>query len=177
MIVKKFSNCSFKSKYSCLVKFFNNLSKFKKLKTIKQKAGKKKASAYSELYNNLLGIYYNEYNELSDAQRRKLDDNYDPKNLIPKGYDYSFRSENEEESTDDEESTVNEESTEKEKSDDKIESVELSVMQLLEGNEEKGREGKGMKILTPNKLLTRLPILLIQITARNNSYKLKNKIR
>ena len=34
-----------------------------------------------------------------------------------------------------------------------------------------------MKILTPNKLLTRLPILLAQIKAGNNSYKLKNKIR
>ena len=33
-----------------------------------------------------------------------------------------------------------------------------------------------MKILTPNKLLTRLPILLAQIKARNNSYKLKNEI-
>ena len=32
-------------------------------------------------------------------------------------------------------------------------------------------------MLTPNKLLTRLPILLAQIKAGNNSYKLKNKIR
>ena len=30
-------------------------------------------------------------------------------------------------------------------------------------------EGKGLKILTPNKLLTRLPILLARIIAGNNS--------
>ena len=37
--------------------------------------------------------------------------------------------------------------------------------------------GTGLKILIPNKLLTRLPILLAQIKSGNNSYKLKNKIR
>ena len=40
-------------------------------------------------------------------------------------------------------------------------------MPPLEGNEEV-REGKGVKILTANKLLTRLPILLAQIKAGNN---------
>ena len=34
-----------------------------------------------------------------------------------------------------------------------------------------------MKILTPSKLLTRLPILSTQIKAGSNSNKLKNKIR
>ena len=38
-------------------------------------------------------------------------------------------------------------------------------------------EGTGLKILTPNKKLTRLPILLAQIKAGNNSYKLKNEMR
>ena len=38
-------------------------------------------------------------------------------------------------------------------------------------------EGKGLTILTQNKLLTRLQILLAQIKAGNNSYKLKNEIR
>ena len=53
---------------------------------------------------------------------------------------------------------------------------EESDMSPLEGDEEV-KEGKGLKILTPNKLLTRLPILLAQIIARNNSYKIKNEIR
>ena len=38
-------------------------------------------------------------------------------------------------------------------------------------------EETGLKILTLNKLLTRLPILLAQIKAGNNFYKLKNDIR
>ena len=50
-------------------------------------------------------------------------------------------------------------------------------MPPLEGDEEEVREGKGFKILAPNKLLTRLPILLVQIKSGNNSYKLKNEIR
>ena len=37
--------------------------------------------------------------------------------------------------------------------------------------------GTGLKFWTPNKLLTRLLILLAQIKAGNNSYRLKNEIR
>ena len=33
-------------------------------------------------------------------------------------------------------------------------------MKLLEIDENEVKEGKGLKVLTPNKLLTRLPILL-----------------
>ena len=50
-------------------------------------------------------------------------------------------------------------------------------MSSLESDEEEVKEKNALKILTPNKLLTRLPILLAQIKARNNSYKLKNEIR
>ena len=50
-------------------------------------------------------------------------------------------------------------------------------MASLGGGEEEVKEGKELKILTPNKLLTRLPVLSAQIKAENNSYKLKNKIR
>ena len=34
---------------------------------------------------------------------------------------------------------------------------------------------KLMKILTPNELLPRLPILLAQVIAANNSFKLRNE--
>ena len=44
----------------------------------------------------------------------------------------------------------------------------------LEGDAEEVKEGKGLKILTPNKLLTRISILLAQIKAGKNSNKLKN---
>ena len=38
-------------------------------------------------------------------------------------------------------------------------------------------QGKGFKILTPNQMLSRLPITLAQLKAGNNSEKLKNEIR
>ena len=60
---------------------------------------------------------------------------------------------------------------------DEKEFVGIDPMPLLEGDEEKVTEGKGLKILTSNKLLTRNPVLLAQIKAGNNSYKLKNEIR
>ena len=49
-------------------------------------------------------------------------------------------------------------------------------MLLLEGDEDI-KERKELKILTPNKLLTRLPLLLAQMKAVNDLYKLKNDIR
>ena len=39
------------------------------------------------------------------------------------------------------------------------------------------QSGKGLKILTPQQMFTRLPILSAQIKAGNNSQKLKNEIR
>ena len=38
------------------------------------------------------------------------------------------------------------------------------------------RAGQGLKILTPNERLSRLPISLAQLKARNNFEKLKNEI-
>ena len=40
-----------------------------------------------------------------------------------------------------------------------------------------GSRIKGLKILTPNQTLSRLPISLAQLKAGNNSEKLKNEIR
>ena len=53
----------------------------------------------------------------------------------------------------------------------------VPLMLALEVDEEEVQGGKGIKILTPIKLLTRLPVLLSQMKATNNLYKLKNKIR
>ena len=55
---------------------------------------------------------------------------------------------------------------------DKI--VEIAE-EILKFNEQ--QEGKGLKILTPNQILSRLPISLAHIKAGNNSEKLKNEIR
>ena len=39
------------------------------------------------------------------------------------------------------------------------------------------QSGQGLKITTPNQILSRLPISLAQLKAGNNSEKLKNEIR
>ena len=43
--------------------------------------------------------------------------------------------------------------------------------------EHEKRKGQGLKILTPNQMLSRLPISLARLEAGNNSEKLKNEIR
>ena len=43
--------------------------------------------------------------------------------------------------------------------------------------ERRNQEGKGIKILTTNQMLSRLSISLAQLKAGNNSEKLKNEIR
>ena len=59
------------------------------------------------------------------------------------------------------------------KNSDKI--VEIVEM-ILKFNKQ-NQQGKGLKILTPNQMLSRLPIALAQLEAGNNSEKLKNEIR
>ena len=48
---------------------------------------------------------------------------------------------------------------------------------ILDFNKIEQQEGQGIKILTPNQMLNRLPIALAQLQAGNNSNKLKNEIR
>ena len=50
------------------------------------------------------------------------------------------------------------------------------VEMILNFNKQE-QEGKGLKILTPNQMLSRLPIALAQLKAGNNSERLKNEIR
>ena len=50
------------------------------------------------------------------------------------------------------------------------------VERILELNSKK-QQGLGLKILTPDQMLSRLPITLSQLKAGNNSEKLKNEIR
>ena len=65
------------------------------------------------------------------------------------------------------------------KEEKEIEDPELIVEiveEILKFNKQK-QEGQGIKILTPNQMLSRLPITLAQLKAGNNSEKLKNEIR
>lgn len=77
---------------------------------------------------------------------------FDPKKLLLKAYNNDVRFENEESS-------------------DK-ESTNLPSIPPLEGDKEVN-EGKGFKIFTLNKLLTRPPISLLQINAGKTSHKLR----
>ena len=49
------------------------------------------------------------------------------------------------------------------------------VENILEFNRQ--QQQQGLKVLTPNQMLSRLPIALAQLKAGNNSEKLKNEIR
>ena len=51
------------------------------------------------------------------------------------------------------------------------------VEKILKFNKQNQQKGQGIKILTPNQMLNRLPITLAQLQAGNNSNKLKNEIR
>ena len=61
------------------------------------------------------------------------------------------------------------------------EEMDTTIMPELESEESaperRNEQGKGVKILTPNQMLSRLPISLAQLKAGNNSEKLKNEIR
>ena len=80
---------------------------------------------------------------LSDPKKGKLNNKFEPRNLFLKGYNYSVWSEK---------------SIDKEESTDKEELTDIPPMPPLEGYEEEVKEGKGLKFLTQNKLLTKLPI-------------------
>ena len=57
------------------------------------------------------------------------------------------------------------------------ESIVNIVEKILKFNKQNQQKGQGIKILTPNQMLNRLPITLAQLKAGNNSEKLKNEIR
>ena len=51
------------------------------------------------------------------------------------------------------------------------------VEKILKFNKQHQQKGQGIKIITPNQMLNRLPIALAQLQAGNNSNKLKIEIR
>ena len=53
----------------------------------------------------------------------------------------------------------------------------LSIVNKICGFNEENQKWQGMKILTPNQILNRLPISLAHLNAGNNSEKLKNESR
>ena len=50
----------------------------------------------------------------------------------------------------------------------------VRVLKMILDFNKQNQQGKGLKILTPNQMLNRLPLALAQLKAGNNSSKLKN---
>ena len=62
--------------------------------------------------------------------------------------------------------------------DEKLDKIPKIVEEIIIlNNENKKQQGLGLKILTPDQVLNRIPITLAQLKAGNNSEKLKNEIR
>ena len=53
----------------------------------------------------------------------------------------------------------------------------MNKVELILYFTEKNQSGLGLKVLTPNQMLIRLPISLSQLKPGNNSEKLKNEIK
>ena len=53
----------------------------------------------------------------------------------------------------------------------------VNIVEKIFKFNEQNQQGQGIKILTPQQMLNRLPIALVQLKAGNNSNKLKNEIR
>ena len=68
------------------------------------------------------------------------------------------------------------EMSEDEKEIEKPDKILKIVEEILYFNNKQNQLGKGLKILTPSQMLSRLPISLAQLKAGNNSEKLKNEI-
>ena len=65
-----------------------------------------------------------------------------------------------------------------EKTDDEMGAAIMPELESEESAvERRNQEGNGIKILTPNQMLSRVSISLAQLKAENNSGKLKNEIR
>ena len=59
---------------------------------------------------------------------------------------------------------------------EKPDKIVRAVERILKFNKQ-NQQGTGLKILTPNQMLSRLPTTLAQLKAGNNSENLKNEIR
>ena len=148
-----FNSISLKLKFKVLPSFYNE---FYRLVTKKESTKEKKQIVFDnapQMYNEYRKTYFNQYMALSDHKKLNWVINMIPliyfllMNIIMMG-DLKMKNPLIEK---------NNLLTKKE------ESVDLSDMTPLECDEEEVKEGKGLTILTPNKLLTRFPMLLARI--------------
>ena len=176
--IKEFAKRSFDSKLDDLKEFQDKLELFyydtieikpnneEKIKDLEER--KVVFNTALELYNQLLNIYKTQNDQLTKAQKKRIKVQNVPIGLYLENL-----------STDlylDEDDLPPMPAL---KGDENVElEPEETTAQRIKLNSRKRKATRtGLKVLTPNKLLTRLPILLAQIKARNNSYKLKSEIR
>ena len=176
-----------------LTPFEQRLEEFNQFTPQKSKTKVKKKTVSNntkKLYNKLLSIYYDDYNDITDEEKEKMGEKYNPKNILLKGQRFIESKKEEKSKSQPEESIAERVKLRRQKAydkdlfdtssfstdDDFDENNDIPDIPPLEGDEEEVKKGKGLKI-TPNKLLIRLPILLAQIKAGNNSYNSKNEIR
>ena len=172
--IEKFAQPLFDSKRNDLIEFKNKLELFYH-DTIKIKPNnedqikdleKRKVvmTKASELYDKLLSIYKTQSDNLTTAHKKRMKVQVIPQNLPIDLYLDEYE--------DDLPSTTPLEGDEEVKSE-----PEEGINERMKLNPQKRkRKGTELKILTPNKSLTKLPILLAQIKAGNNSFKLRNEI-
>ena len=72
---------------------------------------------------------------------------------------------------------MSEKEIETEKPNEIVRVVEMILDFNNQDQQQQQQSGKGLNILTPNQMLSRLPITLAQLKAGNNSQKHKNEIR
>ena len=73
---------------------------------------------------------------------------------------------------------VKKESDEESDENEEIDTTDIPDLESEESAAERRKQkASGLKILTPNKMVSRLPISLSQLKAGNNCEKLKNEIR
>ena len=113
------------------------------------------------LYSNLLNIYKTQYGKLSKAKKKRIKVQDVPENLPIDLYlvEYDLPP-----------MPVLERNEEI-----KFEPEETITERIKLNSRKRKNAGTGLKVLTPSKLLTRLSILLAQMKAGNNLYKLKKK--
>ena len=134
------------TKCNRLVSFYHRLNEFSGLdpRTVKTQMKKEIVHKNSiNLYNKLLNIYFNECNSIKNGKNKIL-----LKNMILviylmfNGYRFDSKKEDKEKSNSQPKETI---------------MKGLNYMPPREDDKREVKEGKGFKILTPNKLLTRLP--------------------
>ena len=113
----------------------------------------------SKSHNTLLEIYTVQFNKLKPDKKKKVASKNKSKSSTHKEHSYEDKEYNYEHKNSAENILK--------RNDEENEIVDLSSMSLR--GDEEIKEGKGIKILAPSKLLTRLLVLLAQIEAGNNS--------